>query len=107
MMGCDLELVPFRHREQAVEILRLDNKQLQFQRAQLAGANDPVGVANHNQTIAGVQLAMSGLVLQPITGALGHARDQPPAATGKPFGGGRQCQLLQDEMSLTNHHLKN
>jgi len=105
MIWRDLELMPFRHREQAVEILRLNGEQVQFQQAKLAGAHDPVGVVKHNQTIAGVELAMNGLVLQPISRAFGHTRYQPAAATREPFSGGWQGQLLQDEMSLDNHHV--
>ena len=95
--------MPFRHRQQAVEILRLDGEELQFQQTELAGTHNPVGIAENQQTVTDRQLPGLCAGLHPVAGALRDPRHQPSRTTRHPFGGGRQNHCLQHEMSFDGH----
>ena len=99
----NFQLMPFRHGEQAIEELRLHGEKLQFERTKLAGANDAVGVAQDDQAVPGGQLPGFSAMLQPVARALGHARHHPSVIAWNPFGGRRQGQRLQNEVSFNGH----
>ena len=102
----DLQLLPFGHGEHAVEVLQVDGKKLQFEGTKLAGPDDSIDITRGDQTITRRQLPGFGAGLQPIAHALRHAHHQPILAKRQPFGGRRQRQLLQNEVSLDKHLLE-
>ena len=102
-VGSDFKLMRFRHREQAIEVLRLDGEKLQFQRTELAGSQYPIAVAHGDQAVTHAKLAGGHPRLQPVTNAFGHTCHEPFLMTRCPLAGRTQRQFTQYKMALKSH----
>ncbi len=76
----------FGHGKQAVEELRLHEKEFHFEPAQRTGTDDEAGAARGDQAVAGLEFPRVA-ALQPVAHALGDARDRPAVGGRRPFTG--------------------
>jgi hypothetical protein len=101
LTGSILQLPPFRNREQTVEVLRQDEKILQFQQSQLAGADNRRRMGADHDRVPRIHLPRHAR-LQTIAGPPGHTHDRPAAGRSQ-LAGWPQYQFLQYQVPFHYH----
>ena len=97
-----LQLVAFRHGDQAVEQQRLHAEEFQLERAELAGAQHRLRRAVRHETVTRLEFVRLA-ALEQVTDAFRHPRYRPAGRGRRPFTRRAEGKLLQDEMSFKGH----
>jgi hypothetical protein len=101
--GGIIQQMAFVQSQDADEKLGLNGEKVKFQGSKLAGPTGAVEVAAEKEDVAEGEGADGGPGREPVALSGGDAQPQPALTAGRPFCGGKQLLLLQNQILVGKH----